>query len=106
MGVGSVFAALPSRCVWANSYHPPPIGLPYDVYACASSAAPPGISVTDVHDNELYLPGGPIFECGMPITDYQASCEGCDPRTVAHAAWPADAVILDAARKALGMPAV
>lgn len=63
---------------------------------------PPGIGVTDVHDNRYFLPTADVYECGLPLAEYQASCASCDPGSTA-AAWPADDVILTAARAALGL---
>lgn len=69
---------------------------------------PPGIAVTEVHDNTYYvnLPHGPVFECGVPLEQYQADCCDtceCDPRSVAHVGYPADSVLIAAARSALGL---
>ena len=94
---GDARAAAPgSAAAQRWTFYTPPVPPP-----------PPGIAVTDMHDNEYYLPAGSggVFECGLPIADYQASCTGCDPGSRAYAGWPEDGVLLDAARVALGIGA-
>ena len=64
----------------------------------------PGASL--LADNVYYLPlaspNETVYECNMPLAEYQASCDSCDPRSVALP-FPEDAVIFAAARAALGM---
>lgn len=84
---------------------------------CANAAG--GYDPTLMYNNTYYLPATAtagagaadsaaappvIYECGVPIEQYQAACPTCDPGSVAVAGWPEDAVILNAARAALGMP--
>ena len=86
--------SLASKQLW--SFVTPPVPPP-----------PPGIAVTDVHDNSYYLPAGTstteVYECDLPLSDYQRSCEYCDPRSTSNIGWPEDDVILSAARKALNL---
>ncbi len=44
-----------------------------------------------------------VYECGMPLQEYQAACEQCDPGSVA-VPFPPDDEILGLARILLGMP--
>ena len=56
-----------------------------------------------MHDNTYYLPVGPVFECGLPLAQYQAGCPECDARSVAHVGYPPDDELIAVARAALGM---
>lgn len=95
IALNSSSPALVSRQTWSFIVSPLP-------------PPPPGIAVTDVHDNSYFLPASSaasqVFECGMPLTQYQQSCRYCDPGSTAAIGWPEDDVILTAARKALGLP--
>ena len=59
-----------------------------------------GAGMTYVANNTVYSPTGAITECGKTLAQWQAA--GNDPNTVALP-YPADSVILDAARRILGL---
>ena len=75
------------------------------MWAFAAPNPPALYAVTEVHDNDYYLPATTpaIYECGLPLAEYQASCADCDARSTGHIGFPEDAVILTAARAALSL---
>jgi hypothetical protein len=61
-----------------------------------------GEGTTAVFNNTVWSPTGAITECGMSLAAWQA--KGGDPGTTASP-FPADAVVIAAARALLGVPA-
>ena len=69
-----------------------------------------GVAGATVMANNTYFlpidaahPASAVVECGVPMTQYQASCATCDPGSVALP-FPEDDVLFALARTALGMP--
>jgi len=60
-----------------------------------------GAGMTLVGGNTVWTPTGAVKECGTTLAQWQAA--GNDPGTTA-AAWPADAVVLNAVNAMLGLP--
>lgn len=60
-----------------------------------------GPGMTHVFGNTIWSPTGAITECGTTLAKWQAS--GGDPGTTASA-YPADSVIIAAARSLMGLP--
>merc|ERR1712232_1523237 len=59
-----------------------------------------GVGGTVLHDNEYYTSNGTVFECGMPLAEWQAA--GNDVGSVAKTL-PSDDVIIGLAREKLGV---
>jgi hypothetical protein len=86
---------------------------PGAAYTCESNftigmTCSPGAGATVTGGNTYHLPltnasYPTVYECGMPLAEYQASCPTCDPGSVALP-YPADEDLIGLARSVLGMP--
>merc|ERR1712151_658842 len=52
-----------------------------------------GVGRTVLHDNEYYTANGTVFECGMPLAEWQAAGPQNDARSVSATIPDADTII-------------